>query len=175
MSTRFLAFVLLLGGVAALAAARQPQASSPAKTLRVGTYDSRAIAVAYAASKFNPVADKLREREAAKAAGDTRRVKELEAWGERHQRDLHRQGFGRVPVDDLLDAVRDQLPAAARAADVELIAMDVDFASPNVEEVDVTDALVRLFDPSERTLGIVKDLKKQPPISLDEVERGHAH
>ena len=41
-------------------------------------------------------------------------MKELEAWGEQHQRQLHFQGFGRVPVDDSLAPVKDQFAKLAR-------------------------------------------------------------
>ena len=50
---------LLCGSVAALRA----QAGAP--RVRLGTYDNRAIAVAYAPSRFNPVAGKVKEREEA--------------------------------------------------------------------------------------------------------------
>lgn len=163
---------VVLGILAAAASARfEPQAVSA--KVRVGTYDSRAIALAYAPSKYNPVAEKMREHAAAKAAGNTKRVKELEAWGEKHQRSLHRQGFGRVPVDDLLAAVQTHLPEVAAKTGVDVIAMSCDYQGANVELVDVTDELVRLFEPSERTLGYVKDLKQRPPVDLDELGPGH--
>ena len=145
------------------------------KKLRVGIYDNRAIAVAYAPSKYNPVSSKMKEYKEAKAAGDTERAKQLEAWGEKHQRQLHRQGFGRVPVDDLLAHVKDQLPEVARKAGVNVIAWGCDYAAPNVEQVDVTDELVKLFDPSEKTLKIVAQIKNHKPADLDEIEHNHEH
>lgn len=48
--------------------------------LRVGTYDNRAITIAYANSDLLPFAENMAEFKAAKAAGDTARAKELEAW-----------------------------------------------------------------------------------------------
>jgi hypothetical protein len=162
----------MLGIFAAVASARlEPQAVSP--KVRVGTYDSRAIALAYAPSKYNPVGEKMKEHAAAKAAGNTKRVKELEAWGEKHQRALHRQGFGRVPVDDLLAAVKQHLPEVAAKAGVDAIAMSCDYQGANVELVDVTNELVALFEPSERTLGFVRDLKQRQPIDLDDLQKEH--
>ncbi len=141
---------------------------------RIGTYDTRAIAVAYAASRFNPVGGKMKEMQAAKASGDQAKIKELEAWGQAHQRQLHRQGFGRVPVDDLLAHVKERLPEVASRAGVQAIAMQCDWVASGAEAVDLTDALVALYEPSARTLGIVKDMKGKAPISLDEIE-GHKH
>ena len=151
------------------------RAEQPARKLRVGAYDNRAIAVAYGASKYNPVAAKMKEYKKAKAADDTARVKELEAWGEKHQRQLHRQGFGRVPVDDLLAHVKDRLPEVARKAGIDIIAWQCDYAGSNAEVVDITRELVLLFEPSEKTLRTVEELKKHAPVDLDEIEQHHDH
>lgn len=145
-----------------------------APAARIGVYDSRAVAVAYAASRFNPVREKMKEMKAAKAIGNQPKIKELEEWGQAHQRQLHRQGFGRVPVDDLLAHVKDQLPAVAGRAGVVAIAMSCDWTGAEVETIDVTDALVALFEPSARTLSIVRDMKGKAPLPLDEIE-GHKH
>ena len=61
-----LLFVALVCGSAAAVRARS---SEP--RIRVGTYDNRAIAVAYAPSRFNPVAEKMKEHATAKQAGDS--------------------------------------------------------------------------------------------------------
>jgi hypothetical protein len=47
--------------------------------------------------------------------------------------------------------VQDKLPAIARDAGVEVIVPRTDFASANVQTVDVTDAMVKLFNPDART------------------------
>lgn len=161
-----------LGWLALPALAPLP-AAGQAK-FRIGTYDSRAIAVAYAASRFNPVRGKMKEMEAAKAAGDQVKVKQLEQWGQALQRQLHRQGFSRVPVDDLLAHVKDRIPEVAARAGVQAVMMQCDWAAAGVEVVDVTEALVALYEPSARTLSIVQDMKGKPPLPLDELEK-HRH
>jgi hypothetical protein len=172
---RALILPLAIGGVALMALLPVARSQQEPVKLRVGTYDNRAIAVAYVHSDLSPVKEKMREMEAAKAAGDTKRVAELEAWGEKHQRALHRQGFGRVPVDDLLDSVRERLPEAARKAGVDAIAWQVDHAGPGVEVIDVTDDMVALFDPTPEALRVIAELRRHPPVDLDEIERGHEH
>src|SRR5262245_46738177 len=107
--------------------------------IRIGTYDNRAIAVAYAASKWNPVREKMAEYQAAKKAGDAARQKELEAWGEEQQRVLHFQGFGRVPVADLLKPFEKQIMKLADDKQLAAITMQCDFVASDVEVVDVTD------------------------------------
>ena len=109
--------------------------------VRVGTYDSRAIAVAYASSRFSPVAEKMREFELAKQANDKERVRTLEAWGEKHQRGLHRQGFARVPVDDLLapaSVYAEILVAPYRTGHEAVAEVDVFLADFSVEVAPVT-------------------------------------
>ena len=138
--------------------------------LRVGTYDPRAIAVAYAPSRFNPVAQKTAEHEAAVKAGDQKRAKELEAWGERHQRALHRMAFAGTPVHDLLAHVKEGMARVAAEQHLTLIVQRCDHAGPEVEVVDVTDALVKLFEPSAKTLATVAEVRKQAPVDLDELE-----
>ena len=166
----------LLIGLAALPfLALRPSSQEPAAKVRVGTYDNRAVAVAYAHSKYNSVSALTSQYEAAKRAGDKQKMRELEAQGEKHQRALHRQGFGRVPVDDLLVPVTDKLPEAARAAGVDVIAWQCNWSGPGVEVVDVTDALVRLYEPSEQALKTIAELKKQAPLDLDEIEKGDDH
>jgi hypothetical protein len=78
-------------------------------------------------------------------------------------------------VNDILALVREKLPGVANKAGLEAIAMQCDFALPGVETVDVTDELVLMFDPSEKTLATVKELRKNAPIDLDELEGNHEH
>ena len=141
--------------------------------IRIGTYDGRAIAIAYAPSKFNPVKEKMQKYEQAKTDGDKEKMKSLEEWGEKHQRQLHRQGFSNLPVHDLLAHVKDEIPAVAKQAGVVAIVSKCDFTSDEVEVVDVTDRLVGLFDPSERTLKYVKEIKGQKPVDLDDLKEDH--
>jgi hypothetical protein len=42
------------------------------------------------------------------------------------------------------------------------------YQNPSLEVVDVTSHLVKIFNPDERTLKILDELSKQPPIPLYE-------
>ena len=165
-----LAFLVLLLALAGSAPGGSPCGVQERALIRVGTYDPRAIAVAYAPSRFNPVAQKTAERDAAAKAGDTKRAKELEAWGERHQRELHRMAFAGTPVHELLAHVQEGVARLAAEQHLALIAQRLDHVGPEVEVVDVTDALVSLFEPSAKTLATVTEVRKQPPIDLDELD-----
>ena len=148
--------------------AQEPAPSAPTKVL-IGTYDSRAIAVAWAASKFNPVGEKKKEYEAAKLAGDKSKIAELEQWGPRQQRLLHFQGFGRVPVSDLLKPVQVELESLMSQKKLVAITMQCEAISDQVQVVDVTMDLVQLFQPTQKTIDTVKQLVTKAPISLLEL------
>jgi hypothetical protein len=152
-----------------------PATAADAELIRVGIYDSRAIAIAYAPSKFNPAREKMRQFKKAKDDGNEKLMKELENWGEKHQRQLHRQGFAFVPVGDLLSHVEDKLPEVAERADVVAITRSFNFSTPSVEVVDVTDELVKLFDPSEKTLKTIQSIRGKRAVDLDELEQHHNH
>ena len=162
---------LLLAGVGALALAANSDAADAPKKLRIGVYDSRAIAIAYAPSKYNPVGEKMKEMKEAEAAKDEARIKELKAWGESHQKQLHWQGFGRYPVDDLLAHIKAELPRIAREAGVDIIAASADFAAPSVEVVDITEKLVEPFEPSERTWKWIRQMKDQAPVPFETLDK----
>jgi hypothetical protein len=165
----FLSALLVLGSGAALGGGPVGEGAPNDKKVRIGTYDSRAIAVAYAASRFNPVKEKMAAYEKAKAAGDRATMKELEAWGEQAQRQLHFQGFGRVPVDDLLAPVKDKVAKLARERRLAAITMSCDFTGGQVELVDVTDDLVKLYDPSEKTLKSARAVRGTKPAPLTQI------
>jgi hypothetical protein len=163
--------VALLAIVAAVVIV--PAIAADETGLRVGTYDNRAIAIAYANSDLLPVAAKKAEQAAARAAGDTAKVRELEAWGERHQQELHLKGFCHAPVDDLLALVADGIPTVAANAGVDVIARACDFVGEGVEVVDVTMELVMLFNPRENAFVTIEEMKKVDAVPIVDICGGH--
>jgi len=158
----------------ALAPAHCRAGDEPAKgaKIRIGTYDNRAIALAFFASRFNPIAEKRAAYEKAKAAGDQAKMKELEKWGPQFQRQLHFQTFGRAPVDDLLEPLKEKVAQLARDKKLAAITMSCDFTGDQVELVDVTEDLVKLFDPKplDKTLQSVREVRKIKPTRLAELK-----
>ena len=161
--------VVLAGlAVQTAAAAQQSQEKTSGSKIRVGTFDSRALAMAYYRSEaFNrQMRDMRAELEKAKAARNKKRVKELEAEGPALQELMHKQGFSTWPVDNILEALKGKISEIATRADVEVIVSkwDIVYQRPGAEFIDVTDLMVRLFDPDEETLRIIRDIQKQDPI-----------
>ncbi len=152
---------------------KSAQAPANPAALRIGTYDSRAVAAAYARSeKFaQKMTDPHRQRSEAEKAGDKNLIAELDAQGESMQVRRHLQGFSTASVDDVLDAVRDKLPSVANQKNVPVITRAADYRDASIELVDVTDELVALFDPNEQTLKVVRELRKQKPMAIEEVAK----
>jgi hypothetical protein len=175
---------LVLAALAGILAAGTPLlAGAPAEKaerakLRVGTFDSRAVVIAFAASEtFDRQIKRLQqEREKAKAAGDEEKVKRLEAEGKNQQEQFHRQGFGTAPVDDILEHIKGELPAIAQRAGVDVIVSKwaITYRAADAQLVDVTDLIVEPFKPNERTKRFIREIRDQPPRPPEEIEK-HQH
>ena len=97
------------------------QAAEPSRNVpqgKIGIYDSRAVAVAFAGSDAHKrsLAPLREEHKKALAAGDSKRVKELEAEGKARQKRAHQQAFSIAPVDDILEHIKDRLPDIKKKA-----------------------------------------------------------
>ena len=166
----------LIGAIGPHQASLAQETGSAAKA-RVGIYDSRAVAVAFAGSAaFNRwMGDLKAEHGKAKASGDQERAAELEAEGAARQRLLHMQAFSTGQVTNLLDQVKDKLPAIHEKAGVSVLVSKWDKDGlaryKDAELVDVTMALVDAFSPSERQRKSAIAIQEHKPISLDQAER----
>jgi len=151
--------------------------SGDAPRVVLGTFDSRAVAIAYAGSEaFRTYLSGLYEELAqAKAAGNDARVAELEAFGPQLQERLHLQGYSTASVADILAHIEDELPALAARAGVDAIVSrwDLVYRSPSARFVDVTDLLVAEFDPDARTLQSAREIVEQEPVPADELRDDH--
>jgi hypothetical protein len=148
----------------------EPAAKS---SIRIGVYDSRGIAVAFARSAESDLARaKLHsDHREAKAKGDDERVKELEREGPWMQVRLHQQVFSTAGVTNIMAKVTDALPGIAREAGVVLIVSrwEMPYRDPSIEIVDVTLPIAGLFKPDEQTLQVIEGITRQQPIPFDEL------
>jgi len=158
--------LLVLAGATAWA---QPKEQS----LRVGVYDSRAIAVAYwnSTEGAKSLAALKADYQKAKAAKDEPRAKEIETQMKARQRRLHEEGFSTGSVADIMAKVKDALPAVAKKTGVDLIVSkwELNYQSPGVKVVDVTDDLVALFHVSPQGLKWVQGIKTQAPVPMEKI------
>lgn len=145
-----------------------------ATTERIGVYDSRAVAVAYAGSSFQQAKmNRLVSRQKqAKAAGDKKAIARIEAEGRAWQATLHRQGFGTAPVDDLLTNISNELPMIQ--ADAGVTQLISKWNEPELkkhagaEKIDVTMKLVDAFHPNERQRKHAIEIQTKKPAKLKE-------
>jgi hypothetical protein len=127
----------------------------------------------YRSEAFNHQMNEMRtEYEKAQAAGDEKRVKELEAEGPAQQELMHKQGFSTWPVDNILEMIKEKIPEIAKQANVDIIVSKwtIVYQRPGIEFTNVTDLMVKPFNPDEKTLETIKEIQKQDPVSLEELE-----
>ena len=165
-----LGLVVFLATCAGHATAQERRAKP---VLKIGVYDSRGIAIAWANSaEFQQRMAKLRaEHDQAVTKGDSAQARKLEQEGQAMQVRLHQRGFSTAGAGDLLAKVADKLPGVAREVGVVLIVSkwEMPYRDPSVEVVDVTLPLARLFGLDERTLKGLDELAKQLPVPFDEL------
>jgi len=169
--------VCVVMSIMVLTGCDQKPVSSNAETIeRVGVYDSRAIPIAFAGS---PTYKQWRsgldaEYQKAKAEGNQKRVEEMEAEGAARQKLMHKQGFSTAPVDNILEHIKDRLPAVKQKAGVSVLVSKWDKKTlakyPSAELVDVTPELIDAFDPNERQRKSAIAIQKHKPISLKQAE-----
>jgi len=155
----------------------KPEKKTDTSETLIGTYDSRAIAVAfigsevYKATAGKKMADMMVEYNKAKAEGDKQRMEELEKWGKAQQATLHKQGFSTASVDDMLRHIKDQIPEIVKTTGVSHIVSKWDKETlakyKSAELVDITMELVNVFHPTERQLKTCIEIQEHDPISLE--------
>jgi len=142
-----------------------------ARKLRVGTYDSRAVALAWGRSKagHQAVERATAEHKQAKAEGSEVKAREIEKRMEALQNLRHMQVFGNAPIHDMLESMKDIVSDEARKAGVDLVVRDIDiaFRTDDVTCVDLTGALVDRCDPTDQTREIIRQMKLHPPLPLE--------
>jgi hypothetical protein len=160
-----LALWLLAGG----AVSAQAQAVKP----RLGIYDSRAIAVAYANSaEFRDTLKAAQgDYQQAKADKDEKKATEIGAKMKLMQRRMHEQGFSTGSVAGIMSKIKDKLPGVAKEAGVQAILSkwELNYQSADIEVVDVTDAVVALFRVSDKGKEWIKGVRAQPPVPMEQI------
>jgi hypothetical protein len=160
---------------AALCIGLSAPASAQAQTnqMRIGVYDSRAIAIAYGNSaEFQQSMKSVRaDYEKAKADKDDKKMKEIDARMRLKQRRAHEQGFSTGSVAGCMAKIKDALPGVAKKAGVQAVVSkwELNYQAPGVEVVDVTEELTALFHPNEKVQGWLKDVKNHAPVPLEEI------
>jgi tetratricopeptide (TPR) repeat protein len=165
-------FLIAVGTVGLISPGHAQQVSTQ-ESIRVGTFDSRAVAIVYYQSEGQRQYRRgLRERyEAAEEAGDEWRIMQMDALFPALQHRMHQQGFSTGSIREIMETISGSLAEVARDAEVSAIVSkwEIPFASEAVELVDLTPQIVALIDPGERALGVVEDLEANPPVPMEQL------
>jgi len=180
MKTKTLTALLASLAVLALTAAAAKQISVPDKNsakVRIGVYDSRAVAVAYCGTPLHEAEIKTLDEalKEAKATGIPEKIRDCDTavWDARKR--LHRQGFSTFPVDDILAKITNEVAAIKAQANVSVLVSKWDKAGlakfKHAERVDVTAQLVDAFHPNDRQRKYAVDIQTKKPISPKQIEK----
>lgn len=141
--------------------------------LRIGTFDSRCIAVAYGRSdEFRKEIDSIKtELIKAKEEGNNELIEKIEQLGPTRQVLLHQQGFSNGSIINILAKLKEIFPAIADDNDVQMIMSkwEIMFADESIKLVDITDQLVEYFYPNEETRKILEQVKSIDPVPIEEI------
>ena len=169
---------LLICGVLAAGQNRDPNSppQKPGDTARVGVYDSRAVAAAYAGTARHEAEIRRLDEALAKAKdlGDAAEIKKADraVWEARKR--LHRQGFSTHPVDDILKQIPEEVKRIEKEAKVTALVSKWDAKKlaefKKAEKVDVTLRLVDALKPSERQRRAALDIMKAKPVPPKQME-----
>lgn len=148
---------------------------------KIGIYDSRAVAVAFAGSEKQEASTKaLRaERDQAKATGDEKRVAALEAEGKARQAKLHRQAFGAASVNDILALYPEEIQALKGKHILADLVSKWDEAGlanhSGAERVDVTNELIEIPRPNDRQRKSAQKIQKSKPLTNAQLDKAFRH
>ena len=149
--------------------------------VRIGTYDSRSVAVAYAGSPKHE-AEIIQFDEALKKAkkqGDTQQIKKADraVWEFRHR--THRQAFGTWPVDDILKQYPKAVEQVKKNANVTVLVSKWDKKTlakyKDAEKVDVNEQLVDAMKPKKRQRRSALGMGKHKPLGPKKLEEMLKH
>ncbi len=154
---------VILGAIIFLGSSRHPGT-------RIGTNDSRAIAVAYGNSSegMEYVKGLFADIKKAKDAKSDSLVKVAEQRARTFQILSHLLAFSTGSVSEILERHKSEVDAVAKEAGVDLIVskFELNYAGPGIDTVDVTPQLVRMFKPSERVKQWLAGMAGQKPLPM---------
>ncbi len=137
-------------------------------TQKIGTFDSRAVAIAYYNSKDfkNTIESSMLDMKTAKEKGDKKAIAKIERENSLRQAMMHEQGFGRGSINNIIDLVKDKIAVLAKNENLTTIVSkwEVVYSGADVKLVDITEKIVDLFEPNERMKQMTKEVLKSEPV-----------
>ena len=142
--------------------------SAQTARIRVGTFDSRLVALAYYNSKDYDkfISDFNRQYKVAESKKDSATIKKMLVRGPVLQRMMNDRIFGKGSINLILDNYKDKLDAIGKANNVIMVVSkwEVVYKTPGVEFVDLTWKIMAIWNPSEQVIKWAKNGEKELPI-----------
>lgn len=136
--------------------------------MRVGVYDSRAVAIWYFRSDdyMKGITAMREEMKNAKAKGDTMLVKKLNEKGPLMQRIAHDKGFGRGSVAEILEKKADVIKAIAKKDKLSAVVSkwELNYAGSDIEQVDITVELLKALNAKDDIFKMIGEMSKVQPV-----------
>ena len=141
--------------------------------VRIGTFDSRCVALAYGRSnEFMKLRDSIETLYSqAKADSNKEKINEIEQYKPTMQVLLHQQVFSNGSIINIMEKVKEKFPTIAKQNNLKLIVSkwEVMFADESIELVDITNQLTELFNPDEATNKIIENIKAMEPVPIEKI------
>lgn len=152
--------------------------SGSAQGPRIAVFNTRAVAMAYArSSRPDCMLARVQEIRAthqkAEENGDESKAQDLAAEAVAIQEKIHGQVFSDAPIPEILQLIKSEMAAIAKAANVDLIVGQVLYESKEVALIDITEHMIAPFEPDAKTRQGIKELLKTQPVPLSELKQGH--
>jgi len=146
------------------------QDAQSASKIKIGTYNSRCVALAWGRSKeqLGELNKLYAECKKAKDANDKNYQKLKDELMIKNQQ-MHLQVFSNARIDNIIEEIRPRLGEIAKNAGVVMIVEEPVYknAEADIELVDVTMLMANEFKPDEKTLEMIKNLPKSKPLSFE--------
>ena len=141
--------------------------------VRIGVYDSRAIALAHGNSDEGKefITGLMAEMAKAKAAKNDSIVQHIEKTVKMYQVLSHLRAFSVGSVTDILEKHKAEVDLVAKEAGVQAIVskFELIYTGDNVTVIDVTLPLARIFKPSEQAMQWISGIQEQEVMPMIDV------
>ena len=138
--------------------------------LRIGVFDSRAVAIAFYQSKFSNTqqtfGDLRTKMEEAKGKDDKEAIAKIEREATLRQAMMHQQGFGDGSVINITGTIKEKMAQLAEDENLTAIVSkwELVFSSADIELVDITVKVVDFFEPNEKMKMMTENVMQSEPV-----------
>ena len=135
--------------------------------VKIGTYDSRMVAVMFYNSKYFNLREEAKKRmEAAKEKNDTVEIENIKKEMPLRQRFMHEQAFGKGSVNWIMDQFKDKVSDIAEKEKVNIVVSkwELNYYGQGAEFVDLTEKICAIFGSEMDFKKMYSELQMNEPV-----------